>query len=75
MSLEAHDLVELAMKRSGAKGNTDLARMLDLGIHGDQRVRRWRDGENEPDYEATMRLLELVGALRMESLDRGSRAA
>ncbi len=57
------------MKRLDAKGNTDLARRLELGIHGDQRVRRWREGKNEPDYMATLKILELLDAVNLPVAD------
>jgi hypothetical protein len=69
MTLPAQELVRLAMYRLDAKGNSDLARMLGLGVHGDQRVRRWLDGENEPEYKATMKLLELLDAVDPKKLE------
>jgi hypothetical protein len=68
VTVSAQELVELAMVRTGAVGYTDLARKLGLGVHGDQRVRRWLEGENEPDYVATMALLGVIGALNEDAL-------
>lgn len=74
--IAAEDLVRLALakldldERDAAK----LAEQLGLTKYSSpQRVRRWIAGENEPDYELTIKLLDLVGAIKWEAL--GPRAA
>ena len=54
------------MERLEVTGYTALARKLELGLHGDRRVKRWAEGENEPNYEETLTLLRAVGLLRDE---------
>lgn len=64
--IAAADLVRLAMERLECDTPGELARKLDLKPYDSpKRVRRWLDGENEPDYEATMTILERMGALRL----------
>lgn len=60
------ELVRLAMEKLEVTGYTALARKLELGLHGDRRVKRWAEGENEPNYEETLTLLRAVGLLREE---------
>ena len=53
------------MQATGSERPSDLARILGLDAYeSPRRVKRWLDGSNEPDYEATLNLLELVGMLR-----------
>jgi hypothetical protein len=53
------------MKQIETERPADLARALDLGAYASpRRVKRWLDGKNEPDYMATIALLELTGMLR-----------
>ena len=67
--IAADELVKLAMNRRGLEKPSDLARALGLSAYASpRRVVRWIEGENEPDYKATMALLELVGALNEEAL-------
>jgi hypothetical protein len=66
--------VSLAISRLGAPksesrtGDTELARALNLGPNGRDRVKQWREGRSDPNYEATLALLELVGALNVDAL-------
>lgn len=63
-------MVELAAERLGipADSDTRLARALGLdGYAAPQRVRRWRLGQNEPDFGSTLLLLEAAGLLRDEA--------
>lgn len=53
------------MAASGCKTPTQFAQRLDLGQWGAQKVKRWLEGENEPEYEATIALLELAGWLNV----------
>lgn len=63
--MEASELVLRAAKRLGVEGDAALATALGLvGYNAPSRVRRWRVGENEPDYSATLLLLEAAGLLR-----------
>jgi hypothetical protein len=56
----------LAVKSAlGAKSNSDLARKLGLGHEAPQQIGRWLRGENEPNYSATMVMLERCGWLNM----------
>ena len=64
--IPAADLVRLAMERLGCATPGELARELGLEPYDSpKRVRRWLDGENEPDYKATMTILERIGALKL----------
>lgn len=64
--IAASDLVRLAMDRLDCETPGELARKLDLTPYDSpKRVRRWLDGENEPDYEATMTILDRIGALAL----------
>lgn len=64
----APELVTRAKERLGVKTDTDLARALGLKDYAaPQRIRRWRLGQNEPDYEATLLLLEAAGLLNEEA--------
>jgi len=68
--IPATELVRLAMERLDCHSAGELARKLDLEPYDSpKRVRRWLDGLNEPDYRATMTILERIGAL---NLDRAS---
>lgn len=63
--------------RPGRTGDADVA--VRLGVSGgtpSQRVKRWRTGYNEPDYEWTVRLLDAAGLITdqgREVLDLGDR--
>lgn len=66
--IAADELVRLAMKKLGCETPGELARKLDLRPYDSpKRVRRWLDGENEPDYEATMTILYRIGALALDN--------
>jgi len=66
--IEADDLVRLAMDRLECETPGELARELGLEPYDSpKRVRRWLDGENEPDYKATMTILDRIGALDLDS--------
>lgn len=70
--MRSTELVELAMRRLGIDQNEDqnaeLARHLGLtGYNAPQKVRRWRKGDNEPDYKATLLLLKAAGLLAPET--------
>lgn len=71
MPLPAPEFVRRVMQALNCEGPTDLVRILDLGPHGYPRVHRWLSGQNEPDYEATMLMLEKAGwlSLNREPLD------
>jgi hypothetical protein len=65
--VEADELVRLAEAKLEVEGDAALARALGLGdYNAPARVRRWRRGENEPDYKATLMLLGAAGLLRDE---------
>lgn len=50
--------------REGRTGDAELAMRLRLsGGSTSQRVKRWRIGLNEPDYESTILLLDAAGFL------------
>lgn len=67
------ELVRMAAKCRGIDPNSKsapaaLARELGYAAYNaPQKVKRWLKGENEPDYSATLELLELAGLLRTES--------
>jgi hypothetical protein len=63
MPAPASDFVAQVMAALGADGPTDLSRKLGLGESGPRRIKRWLEGVNEPDYEATMLMLERAGWL------------
>jgi len=64
--IAADELVRLAMKKLDCETPGELARKLGLSPYDSpKRVRRWLDGENEPDYEATMTILNRMGALAL----------
>lgn len=64
------------MKAVGASKPADLARALGLDSYGSpRRVKRWLDGETEPDYEATLRLLDAVGLLKRDGRPRRRESA
>jgi len=70
--IAAQNLVRLAMTKLelGEKDAAKLATRLGFTAYSSpQRVRRWLSGENEPDYEATLQLLDIVGAINWEALE------
>lgn len=70
--IESKDLVALAMSARGIETPADLARALGLASYSSpRRVKRWIEGENEPDYSSTVRLLDLAGMLRSEPGETG----
>jgi len=65
LRMDAAVFVRAVMRQLGCDGPTDLANRLSLGVNSPRRIKRWLDGENEPDYEATMLMLEAAGWLNM----------
>lgn len=52
---------------------TDLARAIKLpGYNAPQRVRRWMEGDNAPDYEGVMLMLEATGWFRLRNTSDGA---
>jgi len=70
--IESADLVELAMRRIGSPKIKDLARALELDpyVAPANTIGRWLRGETRPGYEPTLKLLELVGALNTDALQK-----
>lgn len=72
--ISAKELVAVVLERletrptvPGRTGDADLAGRLGLaGGSTSQRVKRWRIGLNEPDYEGTVMLLDAAGFLTPE---------
>lgn len=53
-------------KALGVSTPTELAKAIKLeGYNSPQRVRRWMEGNNAPDYEGTMLMLEATGWLKI----------
>ena len=77
MPLEAPDLVRAAMVATSSATPTDLARNLKMSSYSAPRnVKRWLDGETQPDYESTLLLIGAAGLLHPESGEpRASRLA
>lgn len=75
--MTGQELARLAMKRCGYSTPSELAKRLDLGPYSSpRRVSRWLDGQTRPNYETTIALLDLVGAINWDALlDPGSRDA
>lgn len=67
--MTGQELTALAWRAVGSPEKpVEFARAL--GLEGDsraQRVKRWRSGENEPDYEGTIKMLAAAGLLREEA--------
>ena len=56
------------MERLDTESYTEFARKINLtSYEAPKRVRRWADGENDPDFEGTMLILEAVGWLSMDA--------
>ena len=56
------------MERRGIDKPAELAQALGLTRYASpQRVRRWREGLNEPRFQETMELLEMAGLLTGEA--------
>lgn len=71
MPLTAQELVTLVMQLTGATTPTELAREIGMqGYSAPQRVKRWLDGTNEPDFEGTLLLLDAAGLLATETSPR-----
>ena len=69
--IAASELVRLAMERLECETPGELARKLGLQPYDSpKRVRRWLDGETAPDYEATMTILDRIGALSLHAVSR-----
>lgn len=63
--MESVELVQLAMVKLDCETPAQLARKIGLTEYGSpKRVSRWLSGENEPDYKATIALLDALGLLR-----------
>ena len=74
--LRADELVRAAMAASGAGTARALARELGLsGYESPKRVERWLRGENSPDFDMTIRLLQLAGLLTESRLVKARAAA
>lgn len=57
------------MKRGGCNTPADLAKALGLKAYSSpRRVARWLEGTASPDYELTIALLDLVGAINWDAL-------
>lgn len=72
--ISAEELVTLALDRLAGGSPAELARILqrrDISDAADvsRPIPRWRDGKDEPRYRDTIRLLEVLGAIRWEALD------
>lgn len=69
------DLLRAAKERSGAATDADLARRLsDYGLDAVSTTRsipRWRKGESQPQYAATLALLALAGWLNEDLMAAG----
>lgn len=65
MPLEAPELVRLAMTATGSTTPTELARALRMSNYTAPRnIKRWLDGESQPEFDATLVLLGAAGLLR-----------
>src|SRR4051812_19249298 len=65
-----HEFVRLVKERLGVEQPSEIARKLGLTDYGaPQRVRRWINGRNGPDYEGTMAMLQAAGWLSMDNGD------
>jgi transcriptional regulator with XRE-family HTH domain len=72
-NLLAPELVRLAMEATGSRTLSDLARALGLTSYAAPRnIRRWIEGETNPDYDATLRLLEAAGLLKRGGTQGGT---
>lgn len=61
--------MRLLVIASGTDSPTKLSDELKLsGRHAPQRVTRWRRGENEPDFEATIAVLSYLGWLKEDEI-------
>jgi hypothetical protein len=79
MRMSAAELVRAAMTATGSSSPTELARAIGLqGYSSPRNIKRWLDGENDPDFHATLQLLEAAGMLaapgEVESSSRPGRA-
>jgi len=62
--IEPPDLVRAAMAATGTETATDLARTLRMTSYSAPRnIKRWLDGVAQPDFEATLLLLDAAGLL------------
>ena len=67
--MTGQELTGLAMNRCGFKKPGELAKRLGLGAYSSpRRISRWLDGETRPNYEATMAMLDLLGAINWDVL-------
>lgn len=71
--MTGQELTQLAMTTFGYTKPAELAGRLGLTAYtSPRRVKRWIDGDADPDYAAAMALLEELGMLRAP---RGAKAA
>jgi hypothetical protein len=64
VEIRADELVRAAMASSGVTKPAELATKLELTAYASpKRVSRWLTGDNKPDYDATIALLQLAGWL------------
>jgi hypothetical protein len=63
------ELVEAAMKATGTVGQPrELGKRLHMDpYNAQQRITRWLKGENDPDFEGTLLLLEAAGWLHVDA--------
>lgn len=65
--------VSAVARELNASTPTDLARAIKLpGYNAPQRVRRWMEGDNAPDYEGVMLMLEATGWFRLGAAVAGA---
>lgn len=73
LGVDATELVAIALRRLANGRPSELARVLKLREISDaadvsKQVARWRDGDSKPRYEATVRLLDALGAISWDAL-------
>lgn len=67
--MTGQELATIAMERLGFTKPSELAERLGLVPYSSpRRVTRWLEGSSEPDYEMTIALLDLVGAINWDVL-------
>jgi len=74
-NLRADVFVRAVMSEVGARGPTELARCARFDPYTDfrRKIQTWLAGENQPNFESTMRLLSAAGWLDEEKLDTALR--
>jgi hypothetical protein len=69
--IRGDQFVRAVMRKLGARGPKDLARKAQLDPwYVDKRIRNWLQGRNEPNFEATILLLQAAGWLDEDGLRR-----